>query len=56
MDENVFPGLALNESKSFTGIEPLHCSLFSQLRVSFLSGLFGAFPTAFVQKKKGLQV
>ena len=28
MDENVLPGLALDESKAFAGVEPLHCSLF----------------------------
>src|SRR5579885_1150923 len=28
MDENVLSGLALDESKAFAGIEPLHCSLF----------------------------
>src|SRR6266436_5690481 len=26
--ENIFSGLALNETKAFGGIEPLHCSLF----------------------------
>jgi hypothetical protein len=31
MDEDVLAGLALNESESLAGIEPLHCSLFSQL-------------------------
>ena len=29
MDENVLAGLALDESESLAGIEPLHCSLFS---------------------------
>ena len=29
MDENILAGLALNESESLAGIEPLHCSLFS---------------------------
>jgi hypothetical protein len=53
MDENVLASLALDESKSLAGIEPLHCSLFSQLCVSFLFELFGAFPTAFSQNKKG---
>ncbi len=28
MDENVLSGLALDKSKAFAGIEPLHCSLF----------------------------
>ena len=31
VDENVLSGLALDESKAFAGIEPLYCSLFSQL-------------------------
>jgi hypothetical protein len=31
MNENILAGLALNESESLAGIEPLHCSLFSQL-------------------------
>ena len=29
VDENVLAGLALDESESLAGIEPLHCSLFS---------------------------
>ncbi len=29
MDENILAGLALDESESLAGIEPLHCSLFS---------------------------
>jgi hypothetical protein len=53
MDENVLTGLALDESKSLAGIEPLHCSLFSQLCFSFLFELFGAVPTAFSQNKRG---
>jgi ABC-type branched-subunit amino acid transport system permease subunit len=35
VDENVFAGLALDESVAFAGIEPLHCSLFFH-GVSFL--------------------
>jgi hypothetical protein len=31
VDENVLAGLALDESESLAGIEPLYCSLFSQL-------------------------
>jgi hypothetical protein len=42
VDENVLTGLALDESKSLAGIEPLNCSLFSQLCFSFLFKLFGA--------------
>ena len=55
MDENVLAGLALDESKALTGIEPLYCSLFFQLCFSFLFELFGAFPSPPAQKK-GLQV
>jgi hypothetical protein len=29
MNENILAGLALNESESLAGIEPLYCSLFS---------------------------
>jgi hypothetical protein len=29
MDEDVLAGLALDESESLAGVEPLHCSLFS---------------------------
>jgi hypothetical protein len=42
VDENVLAGLALDESESLAGIEPLNCSLFSQLCFSFLFKLFGA--------------
>jgi hypothetical protein len=28
MDENVLAGLALDETKTLAGIEPLYCSLF----------------------------
>ncbi|MGB2616786.1 MAG: hypothetical protein WBC57_06295, partial [Candidatus Acidiferrales bacterium] len=35
MNENVLAGLALDESKSFGGIEPLYCSLFSHRFSSF---------------------
>ena len=31
VDENVLAGLTLDESKALAGIEPLYCSLFSQL-------------------------
>ena len=36
MDENVLAGLPLDESKTLAGIEPLYCSLFSQLFFSLL--------------------
>ena len=36
VDENVLAGLALDESKALASIEPLYCSLFFQLCVSFL--------------------
>jgi len=36
VDENVLAGLALDESESLAGIEPLYCSLFSQLCFSLL--------------------
>ena len=51
VDENVLAGLALDESKALTGIEPLYCSLFFQLCFSFLFELFGAFPSPPAQKK-----
>jgi hypothetical protein len=35
MDEHVLAGQALDESESLAGIEPLHCSLFSQLMCLF---------------------
>ena len=44
MDENVLAGLALDESKAFAGIKPLHGSLFFQLCFSFLFELFAAVP------------
>jgi hypothetical protein len=40
VDENVLSRLALDESKSLAGIEPLYCSLFSQLCFSLLFKLF----------------
>jgi hypothetical protein len=51
MDEHILAALALDESESLTGVEPLYCSLFSQV-VSLLIELFGAFPTASSQKTK----
>jgi len=53
MDENVLAGLALDESKSLAGIEPLHCSLFFQLCFSFLFELFGAVFHRLQSKKEG---
>ena len=45
VDEDVLAGLALNKSESLAGIEPLHCSLFSQLVSHFnLSYLMLSFP------------
>jgi len=51
MDENVLPGLALDESKAFAGIKPLHGSLFSQLCFSFLFELFAAVSHRLQPKK-----
>jgi hypothetical protein len=42
VDKYVLAGLALDESKSLAGIEPLNCSLFSQLCFSFRFKLFDA--------------
>ena len=52
MDENIFAGLALDESEALACIEPLHCSLFFHC-IPFLClfELFGAFPTASRHKK-----
>jgi hypothetical protein len=52
VDENVLAGLALDESESLAGIEPLYCSLFFQLCVSFLFELFDAVSHR-LQPKKG---
>ncbi len=30
VDDNIFSILALNESEAFSGVKPLHCSLFFQ--------------------------
>jgi hypothetical protein len=51
VDENVFARLSLDETKAFTGIKPLYCSLFFQLCISFLFELFGVFSTALSTKK-----
>jgi hypothetical protein len=56
VNENVLAGLALDEPKSLTGIEPLHCSLFFQLCFSFLFELFGAFPPPLAQQKRAASV
>jgi hypothetical protein len=51
--ENVLTGLALDESKSLAGIEPLYCSLFFHLFVpSLLSELSGASRAALSRKQK----
>jgi hypothetical protein len=43
MDENVFSGLALDETKALASIKPLHCSLFFHDSVYLFSKkLFGA--------------
>jgi hypothetical protein len=55
MDENVLSRLALDKPETFAGIEPLNCSLFFQLCISFLFELFDAFFHC-PQTKKGLQV
>jgi hypothetical protein len=55
VDENVLAGLALDESKAFAGVKPLHCSLFFQLISLFC--LSYLVPSHRLQrKKKGLQV
>ena len=53
VDENVLAGLALDESKSLAGIEPLYCSLFFQLCISFLFELFDAVSHRLQPKKRG---
>ena len=52
VDENVLAGLALDESKSLAGIEPLYCSLFFQLCISFLFELFDAVSHRLQPKKR----
>jgi len=56
VDENVFARLSLDETKAFTGIKPLYCSLFFQLCISFLFELFGAVSTASSQEKRAASV
>ena len=51
VDEDVFARLSLDETKAFTGVKPLYCSLFFQLCISFLFELFGVFSTALSTKK-----
>ena len=53
MDENVLSRLALDEPKALAGIEPLDCSLFSQLCFSFLFELFAAISHRLQAKKMG---
>jgi hypothetical protein len=52
VDENVLAGLALDEPKSLAGIEPLYCSLFFQLCISFLFELFDAVSHRLQPKKR----
>jgi hypothetical protein len=56
MDENVLAGLALDESKSLAGVEPLHCSLFFQFCFSFLFKLFDATSHRLQAQKKAASV
>jgi hypothetical protein len=56
MDENVLAGLALDESKTLTGIEPLHCSLFFQLCISFLLSYLMSFHGLQRKQKKAASV
>jgi len=53
MDENVLAGLALDESKAFAGVKPLHGSLFFQLCLSFRFELFAAVSHRLQPIKKG---
>ena len=53
VDENVLAGLALDEPIALAGIEPINCSLFFQLRFSFLFELFGAVSHRLQAKKEG---
>jgi hypothetical protein len=55
--ENILTGLALDESESLAGIEPLYCSLFFHLFVPsfFLSYLVHLEPPS-AEYKKGPQV
>src|SRR3989442_15125690 len=53
VDENVLAGLALDESESLTGVEPLHCSLFFQCFSFSVFKLFGAARTPPAVKQKG---
>ena len=55
VDENVLAGLALDEPKTLTRIEPLYCSLFFQLCFSFLLSYLVLFHRL-QHNKKGLQV
>jgi hypothetical protein len=56
VDENVLAGLALDESKALAGVKPLNCSLFFQLRFSFLFELFGAIPHRLQPKNRAASV
>jgi hypothetical protein len=51
--ENILTGLALDESKSLAGIEPLYCSLFFHLIFLFnLTGLSDASRAPSAENKK----
>jgi hypothetical protein len=48
MNEDIFARFALNESKSFGGVKPLHRSCFFHVYLYLSSSLLG-FPAAFIQ-------
>jgi hypothetical protein len=55
--ENILTGLALDESESLAGIEPLYCSLFFHLFVpSFCLSYLVRLEPPSAEYKKGLQV
>jgi hypothetical protein len=56
VNENIFARLALNESESLAGIEPLNSSLFSQLNSLFFFKLFGACRCLQPQTKKAASI
>jgi hypothetical protein len=51
--KNVLTGLALDESESLAGIEPLYCSLFFHLIVSFFCLSYLCVSNALSRKRKG---
>jgi hypothetical protein len=56
MDENVLAGLALDEPKTLTRIEPLNCSLFFQLCISFLLSYLVPYHSLQRKQKKAASV